>query len=135
MNTRNLLVLVLAGFALVGCNTSEKYAANNAAGQKWLDEHRSPVGLSVQGIWHSEEWGGSKLMQDGRTVNGTLGNYNVRGVVSGQRAYLLLHSGGWNYFTVVLAKPSATQLSGFYSYSVPFSMADQRELELRRLSE
>ena len=135
MNTRNIILVVLMGLSLIGCGTSEKYAANNADGQRWLDEHRSSAGISVGGIWQSEEWGGSKLVQDGRTVNGTLGNYSVRGVVSGQRAYLLLSSNGWIFYTAVLAKPTATQLSGFYSYTVPFSLADQRQLELRRINE
>ncbi len=133
MNTRNFLLVVLMGLSLIGCNTTEKYAANNAAGQRWLDEHRGGAGISVGGIWQSEDWGGSKLVQEGRAVNGTLGSYSVRGVVSGQRAYLLLQSGGWIHYTAVLAKPSATQLSGFYSYTVPFSLADQRELEMRRI--
>lgn len=135
MNARNLLLLALMGLFLIGCNTTEKYAANNAAGQRWLDEHRGGAGISVSGTWHSDEWGGGKLVQEGRTVNGTLGNYSVRGVISGQRAYLLLQSGGWIYYTAVLAKPSANELSGFYSYTVPFSLADQQELELRRISQ
>ncbi len=98
MNTRNFLLVVLMGLSLIGCNTTEKYAANNAAGQRWLDEHRGGAGISVGGIWQSEDWGGSKLVQEGRAVNGTLGSYSVRGVVSGQRAYLLLQSGGWIHY-------------------------------------
>lgn len=133
MKTRDFALVVLMGLGLVGCNTTEKYAANNAAGQRWLDEHGRSASINLGGAWYSEVWGGARFTQSGRTVTGSLGNYNVRGVVSGGQAYLVVHSGGWVYYTAVLAKPSANQLSGFYSGSVPFSPADQEGLELKRV--
>lgn len=135
MKNLHLALLGLMLLALVGCNTSQKYAANNAAGQRWLDEHGRGASIGVSGTWYSDEWGGARLAQSGRTVTGAMGNYNVRGVISGSRAYLLLHSNGWVYYTAVLTRPSHGTLSGFYSASVPFDVMDQRPLDLRRVQE
>lgn len=135
MSFRQLLGLGVVMLALVGCNTSQKYAANNAAAQRWLDEHGRAASIGVSGTWYSDEWGGARLSQSGRTVTGSMGNYSVRGVISGPHAYLLLHSNGWVYYTAIIGRPSHDVLSGFYSSSVPFDVMDQRPLELRRVQE
>lgn len=128
---RTALLMALA-LALAGCNTKERYAANNSAGSAWLQGHSSTPQIDVVGSWHSEVWGGAQLTQNGRSISGTLGDYNVRGKVSGPRACLLLESGGWIHYTAVLTRPNSSTLTGWYSSSVPFHVADQQPLEFRR---
>lgn len=127
------LFAAVAALALAGCSTKEKYAANNAAGWGWLQNQSNSPQIDVVGIWQSDVWGGAQLTQSGRSISGSMGNYTVRGRVSGARAYLLLESGGWVYYTAVLARPNPSTLTGWYSSSVPFSVGDQQSLEFRRV--
>jgi len=126
------LFVAVAALALAGCNTKERYAANNAAGWGWLQSQTNTPQIDVIGAWQSDVWGGAQFTQSGRSILGTMGNYNVRGKVSGGRAYLLLESGGWIYYTAVLARPNPSTLTGWYSPSVPFHTGDQQPLEFRR---
>ena len=126
------IAAILLGLA--GCNLKEKYARNNLAADQWLQANVGQAGVNVQGAWEAWEsgWGDIRFEQLGSSVNGAMGNYSVRGAVRGSRVFLALSSGGYVYYTVVLAK-SGDQLSGFYSGSVPFDPADQAAVTLRRI--
>jgi hypothetical protein len=130
--TMMLALLCGALIFLPGCNTKERYAKNRAAGEAWLAEHKANAGINVAGRWHSDDWGGAEFVQRGRNVTGTLGEFQVQGVVSGSKAYLTISERGWIYYTAILER-SGTSLTGFYSYSVPFTFRDQRSIVLRRL--
>ena len=128
------LALALVAIAVfTGC-TKEKYAANNAAGADWLEANRGSASTSVAGTWESigDSWGSIRLMQSGSNISGAIGSYSVKGVMRGSRAYLLLASNGWNYYTAILTR-SGDALVGFYSSSVPFSPADQAAMTLRKV--
>lgn len=125
------LVVLLCAFAFSSCN-KEKYQRNNAAGDAWLAQHSQGARVSIGGQWSSADWGAAALTQNGRRVTGTLGNYSVEGVVSGYKAYLLLTSNGWVFYTAELERFSDGSLVGLYSSSVPFSSADQQGILLRR---
>ena len=129
-----ILSLVLIGAVLAGCNLKEKYARNNLAADQWLQANIGSSGLNVTGAWEAEEsgWGDVRFEQSGSQVNGAMGNYSARGVVRGPRLFLALSSGGYVYYTAVLTMRGET-LSGFYSSSVPFDLADQAVVTLRRI--
>ena len=59
-----------------------------------------------------------------------MGSYSARGVVRGPRLFLALRSDGYDYYTAVLYKQGEA-LNGFYSSSIPFSLADQAVVILR----
>ncbi len=129
--------LLALTFLLTGCNTAEKYAANQAATDAWLSSKAGRAGMNVEGAWEALEygWGGpGRFVQQGNQVTGALGNYTVRGVVNGNTLYLAFISSGWTYYTGVVQKRGAL-LGGFYSSSVPFSAQDQGSLNLRRIGD
>lgn len=115
------------------CNTAEKYEQNRLAGDKWLADKTASARINVTGTWHTDDWGGAILRQSGRQVTGTIGQFTAKGVVSGSKLYLLLSENDWIYYTAILDQPSSGQLVGFYSYTVPFSLADQRTMVMRKL--
>lgn len=131
---KNLSLLVVLVLGLAGCNLKEKYARNNAAADSWLAANRGAAGTNITGAWeaHDSGWGSIRFEQSGSRITGAMGNYSVRGVVSGSRVFLTLHSDGWVYYTATLRK-SGTLLTGFYSSSVPFIADDQSALTLRWL--
>lgn len=117
---------------LSGC--TEKYAANKAAADAWLSSKSGKATVHIAGSWVSREWGGGAIRfeQQGNQVTGVMGDYSVKGHVVGSRAYLQLISGNWVHYLVVLTK-SGSQLSGFYSGSVPFDTKNQSAVNLYRI--
>jgi hypothetical protein len=126
----SLCLLLTALLVLPACKTKEQYAKNQAAGEVWLAEHKAPAKINIGGRWHSDDWGGAVFEQRGRAITGTIGEFNVQGVISGSKAYLTISERGWIYYTAILER-SGNSLTGFYSYSVPFTFRDQRSIQLR----
>ena len=60
-------------------------------GKAWLDSQKDPAELNVNGAWDSEEWGDFHLVQaeGNRVVTGNGGGYEIVGVVSGKRLFML----------------------------------------------
>lgn len=129
-----LIPIALVALTLTSCN-KEKYAANNAAGEAWLNARRGTASASVSGAWESvsDNWGSIRFIQNGSSISGAIGSYSVKGVMNGNRAYLLLTSNGWIYYTAILSR-SGNALVGFYSPSVPFSTSDQAAMNLKRVN-
>lgn len=133
----SLSASLLLAAALAGCNTAEKYAANQAATDAWLQSKAGRAGVRVSGLWEPMEtgWGGAgRIVQKGNTLSGALGEYTLRGVVSGSDVYLAFIYNGWTYYTASL-KLRGNILGGFYSSSVPFSSRNQGSLNLRRIAD
>ena len=91
-----------------------------ARGLKWLDTKTAQPEIDVSGIWNSPEWGSeAKFKQKGNEVTGTLGGYPVRGVVSGNRLYLLMYSAEKIHYSADLKTSDQNTLTGVYSkYSI-----------------
>jgi len=64
--------------------------------------------LDITGKWHDEQgniffgWGEGYLRQEGNKISGAIGNYNMKGVVSGKTVYLVFLSAGKVYYTARL---------------------------------
>ncbi len=67
-----------------------------------------PAEIDITGKWHDAEgstffgWGEGYLRQEGNQVSGAIGNYNIKGLVSGKTVYLVFLSGGSVYYTARL---------------------------------
>ena len=84
-------------------------------GEKWLDSKQGKPEIFISGTWQSPEWGAAVFKQNGREVNGTLGDYPAKGVVSGNSVYLLMYAGDKiDYFAELKALDNDT-LQGSYS--------------------
>jgi hypothetical protein len=138
--TRHISQIRIGGLALAlltfaGCNAIQdfnntRYDRNNEAGDVWLSDQMEPAAIEVSGTYRAEGWGKSYLSQTGRDVRGHLGDYPVRGVVSGSKLYLLVSEGGWYYYSAVLELVRPGLLVGSYSRSVPYRRDFRRDLEL-----
>ncbi len=91
-----------------------------------------PPRINVAGSWKSRDWGDAFLSQADRAVKGHIGDYQVDGVVSGAKAYLLASHGGWYHYSVVLEMPSPNLLIGYYSRSIPYKSSKRRDIRLDR---
>ncbi|MFZ4598386.1 MAG: hypothetical protein ACOYNN_07055 [Terrimicrobiaceae bacterium] len=136
---RRALTLIFAVSLLSGCSIfsevrDERYQRNNAAGDRWLSDQFDASEINVSGSWLSSDWGRGAFRQNGRKVSGTLGGYNVNGVVSGRRAYLLIADGEWYYYSAVLEMSQPGQLDGRFSRMIPFLKTLSRPMRLDQLA-
>ena len=134
-----LIMVAIALILVSGCSfvrefNTGRHNENTKSGVTWLSDHMEPAGINIAGHWRSDDWGDAKFTQSGRDVGGRLGDYDVRGVVSGQRAYLLLSEGGWNYYRAVLETPVPGVLSGHFTRSVPYIKNLERPMRLEQLA-
>ncbi|MBN1533821.1 MAG: hypothetical protein JXA20_14215 [Spirochaetes bacterium] len=77
--------------------------------QHWLDSKRTTPGFDITGRWDSGSafsggWGGVTILQTGDRLVGTMGAYNIEGVVSGTDVYMMMASGGRVYYTAKLSR-------------------------------
>ncbi len=130
-----LLVLVtLAGCSFVREFNDERYNRNNKTGDRWLSDQAEPAGINIAGNWISDDWGRASFVQNGRRVTGLIGGYSVTGVVSGDRAYLLIAQGEWYYYSAVLEVQRPGLLTGRFSRAIPFVRSLSRPMRLELLA-
>lgn len=136
MKTSIKMILVSAGLllGLVGCQTQQKIALNQAAAHDWVKQQNSAARINVSGNWFGEGWGKALLKQSGRDVTGTIDTYDVKGVVSGNKAYLTTWDSGKCYYAIILTRSSANSLTGSYTDGPTYrsDAKEQRTVELRR---
>ncbi|HEX3821362.1 MAG TPA: hypothetical protein VHW45_13585 [Candidatus Sulfotelmatobacter sp.] len=86
-------------------------------GKAWLDSQKDPAAINVNGAWDSEEWGAFHLIQPegSREVSGNGGGYEIVGVVSGKRLFLLLSENHTVEYCATLSPNGENSLAGTYS--------------------
>ena len=134
-----MLTLTVALALVSGCSVVREASAsrvnyNTKSGETWLSDQMEPAGYNIAGHWTSADWGDIRLTQSGRNVGGKFGEYNVRGVVSGQKVYLLLSQAGWTYYTTVLESPAPGVLAGHFSRTTPIVKHLARPIRLEQLA-
>ena len=84
-------------------------------GDQWLVSKTDKPEMDVSGIWASPEWGTTTLKQEGNRVTGMLGDYPVKGVVSGNSLYLIMYSGDRVHYFAELKAADKNTFKGLYS--------------------
>jgi hypothetical protein len=86
-------------------------------GKAWLDAQKAPPAINVNGPWESDEWGALHLIQidGGRDVSGNGGGYEITGVVSGNRLFMLLSTKHDVEYCATLSPNGENGLIGTYS--------------------
>jgi hypothetical protein len=116
-----LLPFFLAAVLLTACNSPQRFEANRTAAQSWLSGKAGTARGDVSGAWRDgtrEAWGDASLVQRGNKITGTLGDYEVDGVMNGSRVFLALKTDDWYYYSVE-ALHKGSVLEGRYSRGVP----------------
>lgn len=88
-----------------------------AEGKAWLDAQKDPAALNVNGTWDSEEWGTFHLVQanGSREVSGNGGGYEIAGIVSGKRLFMLISSRRSVDYCAIMSPNGENSLIGTYS--------------------
>jgi hypothetical protein len=86
-------------------------------GKAWLDSQKDPAEINVNGAWDSDEWGSFHLNQSegSREVSGNGGGYEITGVVSGKRLFLLFFENHTVEYCATLSPNGENSLAGTYS--------------------
>ena len=133
---KKLLISTCCLFSLLlsSCSLTEKYHANNAAGEAWLQSHsKRPARANFKGVYYSPNWNLAILKQREGKLTGYIGSYNVKGIVSGENAYLLLIDDSWVDYTMILQRKNYEIIEGSYSSRVPFSEKHSARVQLDRI--
>jgi hypothetical protein len=136
--TMRLVMIFLLAVPLAACNSPQRFEANRSAAQAWLAAQAGASAGNVSGQWRdvtADAWGDAELVQRGNKITGTLGNYEVEGVVNRSRVFLALKADAWYYYSVEAVHKGAV-LEGRYSRGVPVQLTKgkSRPFELRRAS-
>src|ERR1700733_9872527 len=112
--------LTIAATLLVLCTAlpiSLTALKGEAEGKAWLDSQKDPAALNVNGTWDSEEWGTFHLVQTegSRDVSGNGGGYEIAGIVSGKRLFMLFSSRRSVDYCAVVSPNGESSLIGTYS--------------------
>src|SRR5580704_9306557 len=83
-------------------------------GKAWLDAQKDPAAVNVNGTWDSDELGALHLLQaeGSRDVSGNGGGYEITGVVSGTRLFMLFASSHTVEYCAVLSPNGDNSLIG-----------------------
>jgi hypothetical protein len=86
-------------------------------GKAWLDSQKDPAQINVNGAWDSDEWGTFHLIQaeGSREVSGNGGGYEITGVVSGKRLFMLFSEKDTVEYCATLSPNGENSLVGTYS--------------------
>lgn len=108
-----MILLMLA----VCLPTSLPAAKVEVEGKAWLDAQKDPPEMNVNGAWNSEEWGDFHLTQSegSREVSGNGGGYQITGVVSGKRLFMLFYEHHTVDYCATLSPNGENSLAGTYS--------------------
>lgn len=132
MQARLIILLVVAA-ALSACNSTQRYKGNQTAAQAWLDSNAGAPAADLTGRWvdaTDHGWGEANLVQRDGKISGTLGNYQVDGVMSGARVNLALKSDDWYYYSVVAVLRGGA-MEGLYSGGFPERLVKGRTQPFR----
>lgn len=111
-----LFVLFVGCLVLLSAGVSQA-GTLDGRGKAWLDAQTDAPAMIVNGTWSSDVFNDIHLVQDAgsRNVTGVGYGYNLTGVVSGKRLYLLFASGHTVKYCAVLNAGSDGSLMGSYS--------------------
>lgn len=86
-------------------------------GKAWLDSQKDPAEINVNGVWDAEDWGALHLTQaeGSRDVTGNGDGYDILGVVSGKRLFLLFSEKHTVEYCATLSPNGENSLTGTYS--------------------
>ncbi len=88
------------------------------AGKAWLNSNKEPAAVNVDGKWHAGEWGLITLNQADRSrdVTGAVENWDILGVVSASKVFLLVSKkNGAIMYSMELSPEGANALAGSYA--------------------
>lgn len=133
-----LIPVVAAVVVLTGCNSPQRFEANHASARQWLAAQTGSASGNVSGAWKDatrDDWGQANLVQRGNKITGTLGLYEVEGVMVGPRVFLALKADDWYYYSVE-AIQNGSSLEGYYSRGVPIRLVkgDSYRFAFRRIA-
>lgn len=108
-------ILLFAGLFFAACASPLQRSEVNS----WLKyiSGGQPSTINVQGVWLDEEpsgWGKMTLKQEGDRISGKSGAYELTGVVSGTKVYLVALYQNRVYYTLKLILKDDGSLDGAY---------------------
>jgi hypothetical protein len=108
---------VAINYLMVLRQVSNVPALTREATNTWLNSVAGAAAVNITGVWDSGGavtggWGEGRFIQTGNHISGTLGFYNVDGVVNGKNVYLVLYTSAAVYHTAHLQQSKSGDYAG-----------------------
>jgi hypothetical protein len=107
----------------------------DSEGNAWLDAHKLDAPeIDISGEWHEHAWGTMTLRQgeDNGEVVGKSPEYDLIGVVSGKKAYLIFATKGKTEYSAIVSMTSDGRLEGKYEGGIIKDESKGRSIELKK---
>jgi hypothetical protein len=114
---KQLTFIVTLLLLCISFPTSLSAAKVEVEGKAWLDAQKDPPAMNVNGVWDADDWGTLHLNQaeGSRDVTGNGAGYDIVGVVSGKRLFLLFAEKHTVEYCATLSPNAENSLEGRYS--------------------
>ncbi len=131
---RRLVYLTLAFGIFLAFSGSLAAQRLKTKGHAWLDSHTDPAAINVAGNWYEHDWGTIALIQakDSREVTGSGDGWNIVGVVSGNKVYLLFSAHGEVMYSAILTAVSNSDLNGSYERGLMKQEGKGKRMDMTR---
>lgn len=125
--------LILAALLLAGTGLMHGQKVNKE-GAEWLSRFSEPASTNVSGDFTDKGWGKVTLTQaqGSREVTGTGDGWQITGVVSGKKVYLLFADKGKINYSAELDIESERSLLGRYANGMMTPKSKTRPMHLTR---
>ncbi len=97
------------------------------AGKKWLKINAGKADVNIDGKYTNFTWGDAVFIQNGNAIVGSIGSYEVEGVINGKAVYILIKYGKKLYYTAVMNALEQGRLMGKYFKGVTYSTLREGE--------
>ena len=84
-------------------------------GNEWLESKKDRPEINISGTWVSPEWNIAFFKQQDKIIIGNIGDYPFKGVVSGNKVYLMMYRGEKADYFAELEVVDKDTLKGHYS--------------------
>jgi len=131
---KRLAYLALAAVMFFAFSSSLGAQRLKTKGQAWLDAHTDPAAINVAGNWYEHDWGTIALIQakDSREVTGSGDGWDINGVVSGNKVYLLFSAHGEVMYSAILTAVSNSDLNGSYEHGLMKEEGKGKRMDMTR---
>ena len=131
-------LLLLVAFAFVsltsGCALNEKYSKNSSDAQAWLQaNNKRPAKTNFEGVYYSPDWGTVVLKQHDGKLTGGISYYKVKGIATGNSAFLVLVDDEWAGHTMILKRKNFETVCGSFSRHMPYVEQGSKPVRLDKI--
>ena len=94
-------------------------------GKRWLKIMEGDSNINIAGLWRNTEWDDANFIQEKNTIQGTLGVYQISGVINDNLIFMLILYKNNVYYTAIIDGKNEKYLKGKYYHCIAYSAGNE----------